>query len=285
MVRLRYLVLAGAGFLTSTTTVGAQDLARVRTLYVDAAYEEALAAMPATTAGISSPELEQYRALCLLALGREDDARITIERLVNARPMFRVEGADVPPRMVALFGSVRAQVLPGVVKAAYAEAKGAYESKDHSAAAGRFAQVLELIESLPAEARGPLEDLRVLASDFRDLALARAKPIAPASEPERPAAAPPKAAGPFVAAVAVSEALPVWTPNDAHSRITTFEGVLRLQIGEDGRVTGAEIVRPSHPAYDVAVLQAAKKWVYTPATRGGQAVPSQKEIRIRLVPR
>ena len=73
--------------------------------------------------------------------------------------------------------------------------------------------------------------------------------------------------------------------SDAHTRITTFEGLLRLQIGQDGRVTTAEIVRPSHPAYDVAVLQAAKKWLYKPATRGGQPVPSQKEIRVRLVPR
>jgi TonB family protein len=285
MIGFRHFALSGACLLTWTAAAGAQDMSRVRTLYVDAAYEEALAAMPATTAGISSPEMEQYRALCLLALGREDDARATIERLVAARPMFKPEGAEVPPRMIALFAGVRAQVLPGVVKTTYAEAKGAYEEKKHDVAAAAFAQVLELIESLPDDARGPLDDLRVLASDFRELAMARAKPSAPAPEPERPVAAPPKPAGPFVPAVAVTEDLPVWTPNDVLSRTTTFEGLLRLQIGEDGRVASAEIVKPSHPAYDVAVLQAAKKWVYRPATRGGQAVPSQKEIRVRLVPR
>jgi TonB family protein len=88
-----------------------------------------------------------------------------------------------------------------------------------------------------------------------------------------------------VAAVAVEERLPAWNPPDVPTARTEYVGVVRIDIGADGRVSNATIVEPSHPAYDVMVLQAAKRWVYKPATRGGTPVASQKDIRIRLVPR
>jgi TonB family protein len=194
------------------------------------------------------------------------------------------------PRMAALSTSGRDKVLPDVVKSTYAEAKAAHEAMRHAVAASGFARVIELIDSLPEDEQAPLADLRVLANDYRDLNLARAEPAPPSEAPERPApeqatTAAPRAPGAFVPPVPINERLPVWAPNDAQTRLSTFEGLLRLDIGEDGRVRGAEMVRPSHPAYDVAILQAAKNWVYRPATQAGQPIASRKEIRIRLVPR
>ncbi|MEP6593890.1 MAG: hypothetical protein ABJC51_09365, partial [Acidobacteriota bacterium] len=52
---------------TSSQPGTSSSLSRVQSLYGSAAYEDALAAMPAAGAG-ATREIEQYRALCLLAL-------------------------------------------------------------------------------------------------------------------------------------------------------------------------------------------------------------------------
>jgi len=187
---------------------GAQDLEKIRTLYIAAAYEDALAAMPAPDA--TSTEVEQFRALCLLALGRDDDARAAIERLVKKSPLFRPSADEMSPKMQALFSTVRAGLIPDLARSTYAEAKKAFEAKRDTEATAGFTRTIELIDSLPDENRGPLEDIRLLAAEFSDLATARApKPEAPpatkpAADPEVPAAP----AGPFVPAVAIDERLP-----------------------------------------------------------------------------
>lgn len=261
-----------------------QDLEKIRSLYVAAAYEEALAAMPAPES--ASSEVEQFRALCLLALGREADARAAIERLVKASPLFKPSEEDVSPKMRTMFASVRAALIPDVARSTYAEAKKAFEAKRDPEAVAGFDRTVELIDSLPEDSRGSLQDIRLLATEFSELAAARApkpEPVPPAPTPAADAAAAP--AGPVVVAVAVDERLPPWNPPDMVTARTEYTGLLRVEIGEDGRVTNASIVEPSHPAYDVTVLQAAKRWVYKPATRGGKPIASQKDIRVRLVPR
>jgi TonB family protein len=263
-------------------TAAAQDIEKIRTLYVAAAYEDALAAMPAPDA--ASTEVERFRALCLLALGREDDARAAIERLVKGSPMFRPSEEDMSPKMRTLFSSVRAALIPDIARSTYADAKKAFEAKQDAEATAGFKRTIELIDSLPDESRGPLDDVRLLAAEFSDLTAARApKPEPPPAT--KPPEAPAAAAVPFVPAVAVEERLPAWNPPDVTTARTEFVGIIRIEIGADGRVTNATIAEPSHPSYDVAVLQAAKRWVYKPATRAGQPIPSQKDIRIRLVPR
>jgi TonB family protein len=279
----RQFFLALAGCVVSAVTIlHGQDVDRIRTLYVAAAYEEALASMPAP--GAASTEIEQFRALCLLALGREGDARTAIERLVKAQPTFMPSSDDVSPKMRALFSSIRAGLIPDIVREVYAAAKKEFEAKKDDEAQAGFRQALALIDSLPEESRGPLADLRVLASEFNDLSVARKpKPPPPAPVPALP---PPSApGGPYVAATAINEQLPPWNPPDTVTSRSEYTGLLRIEIGADGKVTSATVVQPTHPAYDVAVLQAVKRWAYKPATRAGQPVPSQKEIRLRLVPR
>ena len=89
----------------------------------------------------------------------------------------------------------------------------------------------------------------------------------------------------FAGPVAVREQLPAWVPPNTLAARTEYSGLIRIQIGADGRVTTTEIVRGSHPAYDNAAVTAAKRWLYRPATRGGQPVPSSKEIQIKLIPK
>lgn len=279
--------LAFAAALMSAVPAGAQDMNRVRALYVAASYEEALAAMPDASSATGGTELEQYRALCQLALGREADAKATIERLVKAHPSFVPPADEVSPRMRTLFTSVRNSLMPAIAKQAYVDAKVAYEAKDKDAARAGFQRTLNLIDSIPEESRGELADIRLLAADFHELTGAR--PAAPTDAlgpaPSLPAAVPEStaAAGPFVPAVAVRQELPPWNPIGV-ARSTEYLGLLQVQIAADGRVTLARMLKPSHPLYDVAVLREAKRWLYKPATRGGQPVASEREIEIRLRP-
>ena len=278
-------LLAIAALVYFAAPAAAQDIDRVRALYVAAAYEDALAAIPSEASFTVGTEIEQYRALCLLALGREDDARSTIERLVKAHPTFVPPAADVSPSMRALFTSVRTGLMPGIAKQVYIDAKAAYESKDRDLARAGFQRTLDLIASLPEEDRAALADLRLLAAEFHELSAPRAVvPVEPAVSDAKPAMEV-SAAPPFVPAVVVSQELPAWSPPDATSRNTEYTGLLRVHIGADGGVTSVAVVEASHPAYDAAVLRAAKSWAYRPATRGGKPVASEHDIEIRLRPR
>ncbi len=52
------------------------------------------------------------------------------------------------------------------------------------------------------------------------------------------------------------------------------EIMARLTVGPDGRIAQASVVVSDQPALDEAVLTAARRWTFTPATRDGQPVES-----------
>ena len=71
---------------------GQDTLARAKDLYGLAAYDEALAVLNRlreTAPPAVSSEVAGYQVLCLLALGRTDDAQKAIEALVTADPLYR----------------------------------------------------------------------------------------------------------------------------------------------------------------------------------------------------
>lgn len=279
MIRRTPFALVFVCGVALTATAAAQDIERVRALYVAAAYEEALAAIPSATPAAVKLEVEQYRALCLLALGREDEAATTVEGIVRDNPTYLPSERDTSPRLQSIFASARLKLLPDLARQAYSDGKTAFEAKDGDAARTAFQRAISIVESLPEPDRGPLADLALLATGFLDLAESRA---VPEPAPEKPAAPAPV---PYVAPVAIDEQLPPWNPPDSASMRTEYLGLLRVSIGEDGRVLSAEIVKSSHPSYDGVLARVAKDWRYRPATRGGQPVASQKDIQIRLVPR
>ena len=72
--------------------VGEDTLAAARELYAAAAYEDALAVLsklPDTGRPDEQRVIEQYRALCLLALGRTGEAEHAIEAVVLGDPSYR----------------------------------------------------------------------------------------------------------------------------------------------------------------------------------------------------
>src|SRR6266480_1290505 len=122
--------------------VASQDsLATARDLYASAAYEDALAVLNRLRNNSSSEDgrsIEQYRAFCLLALGRSDEAERAIEAVVVAQPLYRPSESEVSPRLRAAFSDVRRRMLPGIIQDRYAQAKTAFDRKEYAFAAQGF---------------------------------------------------------------------------------------------------------------------------------------------------
>jgi TonB family protein len=294
----RRLPIAALLVVTAVPWAAAQDLTAARDLYAAAAYEDALLVLNRIrAAGVrpdESPVVEQYRAFCLLALGREEDAHSAIEAIVAANPSYHPAGEDISPRLLAAFREVRQRVLPEVVQQTYTRAKDDYDRKAFAAAATGFKQVLQVLADpdLAAQAhQPPLSDLRVLAAGFHDLAATAAAPPPPppppppAPEPEpQPAPTPavPRIYGPedpqVTPPVVVKQSLPSFPTNLP----VVGQGIIEVVIDETGRVEQAEMRAPLHPSYDRLATNAAKEWRYKPATLKGQPVKYRKAIQISV---
>ena len=274
------------------------SLAAAKALYAAGAYEEAIARLGSPDLPGASPEGEQYRALCLLALGRSDDARLAIEQLVSRNPFFTLYNADVSPRLVTMFRDVRRRVLPARIRSLYAGAKADFEQRQYTKAATQLNEMMMLLadEDLAAD-QASFGDLKLLAEGFlmlaeREISVAtRAAEIGVARPAERtdPAVAPVRLYSvedrDVIAPVEISRALPPWTlPNNAAQAIE-YRGVLRIVIDEQGRVELATLMQPVSPAYDPILIAAAKDWKFKPAMKNGSPVKYQKLIGVVLKPR
>ena len=292
-------------FLTMATagTAAAQDsLAAARELYASAAYEDALAVLNRLRAPTSRDEgrtIDQYRAFCLLALGRAAEADTAIEAVVTAEPSYRPADAEVSPRVRTAFSDVRRRMLPIIIQQKYAQAKAAFERKEFAAAADGFGQVLGLMtepDIASAAKQPPLSDLRTLAVGFNDLSKSAAAPPPPTpppppSPPPLQAIAAPVPAPPAV--VAAPRIYDATNPNVVPPMIVrqvvppftlrvvpTTQGMVEVIVNEVGAVEMAMILIPLNRLYDQAVLEAAKNWIYRPATLDGVPVRYRKNIRI-----
>jgi tetratricopeptide (TPR) repeat protein len=174
----------------AAATVTAQDsLARAKDFYAAAAYEEALTVLQRLNANPSSDknEVSAYQVFCLVALGRSDEAKRTIESLVRTDPLYRLSDKQASPKVRAFFEDVRRPLLPEIVKQTYARAKDAYDRKEHETATIEFDRTIALIDEIGTANDRALSDLKTLAGGFRDLSKASGKP-APPPAPELPPA-------------------------------------------------------------------------------------------------
>src|SRR5207245_5346833 len=141
------VVTAGLLRLVPTAVAQGKSLGAARDLYMAAAYEDALAVLnglPASDRREEKGVVEQYRAFCLLALGRTADADRAIEAAVAATPFTQPSETDVSPRVRSRFRDVRRRVLPRIIERQYTEAKAAFNRSD-TTTAERFTQLLKLI--------------------------------------------------------------------------------------------------------------------------------------------
>src|SRR5215216_7545929 len=103
-------------------------LGAARDLYASARYDEALSVLNGLRGGEAADRkaVEQYRSLCLLALGRPAEAETAIAAVVTADPTYRPGESEAAPRVRATFSDVRKRLLPEITSARYQVAKAAY---------------------------------------------------------------------------------------------------------------------------------------------------------------
>ena len=76
-------------------TVAPSDLDAVKSLYAQASYEEALQRLASVPAADVTEQLDHYRALSLLALGRTAEAEQTFEVMVGRDPLYAMDADHV----------------------------------------------------------------------------------------------------------------------------------------------------------------------------------------------
>lgn len=309
VVRARpVMVLLFLVCLNCAVAAGQDTLARAKDLYGLAAYDEALAVLDRlreTAPPSVSSEVAGYQVLCLLALGRADEAQKAIEALVKADPLYRPSESIMSPRTRARFDAVRRELLPGIAQETYDTAKASFDRRELPAALAAFDRVVALLDEPGLADVQPMADLRRLAIGFRDLSRAAAAdvPAAPAGTSAKaaaPAAATPVTAGPnpapepartytgddagVVPPAILSRRTPPWTPRTEIEKRREFRGLLELVVDDAGDVTSAVLRKGIHPTYDPALVDMARTWKFRPAMKDGVPVEYRMTIEIRLGP-
>jgi hypothetical protein len=287
-----------AGLLVMSPHARAQTnpLGAARDLYAAAAYDEALGALNNLRSSSRREDLgviEQYRAFCLLALGRSAEADAAIEAAVAAAPFAQPSDSDCSPRVRAAFRDVRRRVLPGVIEREYTDAKAAFDRKDPGAA-DRFTRVLALIadpDLKGVENVATLSRLRTLANDFLVLSTPKAPPAPPVPLPAQQVATPLPIASPLpdptrVYAPADADVLPPFPVYQSFEPMKDIfalrPGVVEVVIDELGKVVFASTKISVNPVYDRFAISTAKTWKYRPAVRNGVAVKYRLLVQIPL---
>lgn len=303
MTTLSTTVLAIAllsGPASSRLQAAPGELANAKALYASAAYEEALQQLSAITDDDDADQVDQYRALCLLALGRTREAEQPLEQIVVRRPLYVITEGDASPKLVDLFREVRRRALPGAARELYAKARASFDGKQYSDAATQFKQLIAVLDDKDAsDLDRSIADLKPLGEGFLKLAEAAVAPAAPAAAPTAAAvgtttgAVPPELKTATIYSVADSDVippvdidrrLPRWVPRTDAARRGSFSGTLSVVINEQGAVESATLLEPVTPAYDGDLIATAKRWKFRPATKGGVPVKFQKSFGIALQP-
>ena len=262
-----------------------------RGLYAAAEYEEALEllnALAAERSETSAGTVAEYRAYCLLALGRIAEAEQAIAVVVTADPLYQASGADVSPRIRTAFAEVRRRMLPAIILRQYGTAKTMFDAKDFAAARDGFGRVLAALSDrdiAAAASEAPLSDLQLLASGFHDLSASAVVP------PPLEARAHPIDMTPRVQIARIYNANDgnVTPPTALHQGLPSFVthggevprvGSLEVVIDERGAVESAAMRTSVSPRYDAQVIAAAREWSYGPAILDGAPVRYRKVIQV-----
>jgi len=284
--------------VVSIPTRAADSLATARDLYAAAAYEDALALL--NTLQLADHEaaekgtIEQYRAYCLLALGRSADAEQAIAAVVTSSPLYKPSGADASPRVRSAFSEVRRRMLPSIIQQRYAAAKEAFDRKNFSVAVALFTEVVDAMadpDVADMAKQPPLSDLGVLAAGFRDLSVTAAvPPPVPVRDTTTPAALITRTPAAAIAAPRIYSASDsaVLPPSVIKQTLPPFpaqypaanRGVLELVIDENGVVESAAMRESINPRYDPQLVAASKSWQYRPALLNGKAVKYRKMVQV-----
>jgi TonB family protein len=309
----RFVTACAMVVLTAVAAAGQDSLSKARDLYAGASYEDALVLLNRLRAdGPRSDEtatIDQYRAFCLLALGRAADAEQAIEAVLVAEPSYQPSGSEVSPRVRSAFTDVRRRMLPALVQQRYAAARAAFDRKDFVQATAGFKQVLDFLAAPDlASTAGtpPLSDLKTLALGFYDLSASAAAPPPPPPSPLppppspvaiEPAPVPVPAPAPVIVApsqhriygpndpgvvapVTVRQSLPAFPVQTTAMR--SASGSIDVLIDETGAVESATMSASVNPLYDRLALAAARKWQFKAASLNGVPVKFRKTVQFSV---
>jgi hypothetical protein len=293
-----------SGARQTSAAPGPTDLAAARASYAAGNYEDALNRLAATPGDTMVGEVDEYRALCLLALGRSADAERSLEDLVTRQPLFKMSDTDISPRLITMYRDTRKRLLPNTARDLYTKAKADFEQQQYAASSAEFKDLLAILDDEDlADSTSTLADLRLLAEGFAKLADAGAAaaanvagpPPALAGQPAPSLATPPEPTTDPSAKiyneddttvtppVAIAAPYPTWRPPSAAFN-HEYHGLLRLVIDASGHVESAAMIVPVNVAYDPLLLAAAKDWTFKPAQLNGENVRYQKQISVSLTP-
>jgi TonB family protein len=289
------LLVASQATAQNASQIATQNgLTAARTLYASASYEEALMSLSSPDTGADPNQVDEYRALCYLALGQGTSAEQALERIVNRAPLYALNELDVSPKLVTLFQNVRQRVIPSVVRKLYSRAKGSFDAKAFPQAASEFRLVLAAVAETTEDAG--LADIRQLADGFLKLSeaaivvAAPPKPAVPEAARSAPSVSIPQAARIYSTAdldvkppTGIDQPLPRWTPS-AMFASQTLNGVLEVVVNEKGLVESAGLLQGTGTPYDAQLVAAARGWHFRPAVRGGIPVKYRKSVGFVLQP-
>lgn len=266
------------------------DFTAARALYASAAYEEALDRLGRIRdAGDLRDQVETYKALCLLALGRPRESERVIEQVLTRNPQYVPDEGAVSPRLMVIFRAVRARVLPPAARTLYATARATYDDGKFDVAAAQLRELLTILDA--DESDSLLGDLKLLAQEFLRLAEGGARKLPGASEiisgPDRRAARVEPTTGPIysmldkgiAAPVEITRPVPIWTAPRG-MQLALYQGLMEVVIDEAGRVESAVVRRSISPSFDAELVAATSRWRFQPATRGGTPVKYRRTYEI-----
>ena len=283
-----------------------QDFAAAKDLYTAAKYEDALAVLDRLKEAKPAPPdaalgVEQYRAMCLLALNRRAEAEQAIEAIADLDPFYQPAEDDAAPWVRAAFRETRRKVLPAALQRLYGHAKDAYNKKDMAEAVVAFGRVIKILDDPDlALDKAAVGDMKMVAQGFIDLALAattKAPPVPPPPSSPPPPSAPGtggSGAGPAPAAKApeggrAPDAPPVYDvssqdvtpPLPIRRDVPQWAGlrapagttvIVEIIVSETGTIESAVVRQSAGKFYDERVAEATRNWLYRPAVKAGQPV-------------
>jgi TonB family protein len=294
-------MIAVLALALSLAAADQESINAARDLYASAAYEDALAVLNRVPDASRPPDearaVSQYRAFCLLALGRTAEAERAIETMITRDPTYQPPSGDMSPRVRSAFVEVRRRIMPAIIQQTYAKAKSAYDRKEFEIAAAGFGHVLDVMSDPELAAlfgQPPLADLRTLAGGFRDLAVSAATPpplpVAAAAPPVASVPAPAVVQPPRIynsgdAGVVPPQAIRQELPGYVGPMQMARPGAIEVTIDETGSVVMARVRQSVAVQYDAQALKAAQSWKYVPATVDGKPVKYRKLVQVTVKPK
>lgn len=312
-----------AAAATVRPLTGQPGLASAKLLYAAASYEEALTELSLASASEDPDQVDTYRALCLIALGRDNEAQKSLERLIDRSPFHSLSEAEVSPRLVSMYRDVRSRRLPSAARELYTRALTKYDEKSFGAAAAILRELLTALGREDLDGQAGLADLKLLAEGF--LRLAENEIVRTGLTPERPLSAPPvldtipvprpafdpatpvvpnpgaTGAGGLpmggspapviysstdryvVGPVEVARKVPTWKAPPTVQR-GVYHGLIEVVIDERGLVERVQLLISVESTYDPLLIEAARGWKFRPATLNGEPVKYRRQFEIILHP-